>query len=96
VGDDVVELAELREVHARDVAGNQLEIIEAERCRHRSPIVDLHGRQVDTDHSRAPMGDGEGNAVASCRTTDLEHAGGGHLGRLQPEEMGGRRELPWR
>ena len=93
MGDDVVEPAQSGQVHARDVASDQLEVVEAQGFYAGSPDVDLDLREVDAHDVRLGVCDGERNDVTPSGTTDFEHTCAGHLGSFQPEQVRDRGQV---
>ena len=93
VADDEIELPQRRQVHARDVARQQLEVVKAERLRALATLVDVHLRQIDAHCARARMARGERDQVAPGRTADFQHSRAGHLGCAQPEQIGDRGQV---
>jgi len=87
VGDHEIELPQLRKIHSRDVARQQLQIVEAQGVHTRAPMVDLHLRQIDAHDTRPRMCRSKRDQVASGATADFEHPRGCDLGCFQAEQI---------
>ena len=76
-----------------DIALQQLHVAKAQCLHAQASLVDLHLRQIDAHSARLRMPRGERDQVASGGTADFQHPRARHLGRVQPEQVGDRRQL---
>ncbi|MCY1186784.1 hypothetical protein D9M73_276930 [compost metagenome] len=87
MADDVVELAKFC-AHRGEIAGDQLDVVEAHLLQLAFAEVDLHRRQVDTHQPRLRIAHGKGDQVARRAAAQLQHPRGGDCRCGQTEQVG--------
>jgi hypothetical protein len=85
VADDEVEVPERRQVHVRDVADDQLDVVEPECPHPLATLADVDRGEVDANGARVWVHRGEWDQVACGRAADLEHSRTRDVGGFEAE-----------
>jgi hypothetical protein len=93
VADDEVELPQRRQALLRDVAVDQLDVVEPECPDPLATLADVDRGKVDADGGRVWVHRCECDQVACGRAADLEHAGTRDIGGLESEKPCDRGQL---